>query len=87
VRRRGAGGRASSRVIWRNGLQPYLDKLGFTTVGYGCTTCIGNSGPSSRTSSKLVNKHDLIPPAALRNRNFEARVHQSIKANFSCRLR
>src|SRR2546422_986852 len=77
------GSRVVSRYLEKTGLQPYLDKLGFTTVGYGCTTCIGNSGPLEPHVEQLVNKHDLIAASVLSgNRNFEARVHQSIKANF-----
>src|SRR6202022_2277561 len=77
------GSRVVSRYLEKPGLQPYLDKLGFSTVGYGCTTCIGNSGPLEPHVEQLVNKHDLIAASVLSgNRNFEARVHQSIKANF-----
>src|SRR6202022_1680428 len=77
------GSRVVSRYLEKTGLQPYLDKLGFSTVGYGCTTCIGNSGPLEPHVEQLVNKHDLIAASVLSgNRNFEARVHQSIKANF-----
>src|SRR6266481_5379874 len=77
------GSRVVSRYLEKTGLQPYLDKLGFVTVGYGCTTCIGNSGPLEPHVEQLVNKHDLIAASVLSgNRNFEARVHQSIKANF-----
>ena len=80
----GPGSRVVTDYLDKTGLQPYLDQLGFQTVGYGCTTCIGNSGPLDpahrgghrrRTTSS--------PPACSRgNRNFEARVHQNIKANF-----
>jgi aconitate hydratase len=67
----------------KTGLQPYLDKLGFNLVGYGCTTCIGNSGPLAAPVEDAVTKNDLVAAAVLSgNRNFEARVHQSIKANF-----
>src|SRR5213075_1043176 len=59
------------------------DKLGFQTVGYGCTTCIGNSGPLDPRIEDAVVSNDLIAASVLSgNRNFEARVHQSIKANF-----
>ncbi|MGH9881937.1 MAG: aconitase family protein, partial [Pyrinomonadaceae bacterium] len=65
------------------GLQPYLNQLGFNLVGYGCTTCIGNSGPLDPSIEQVVTEHDLIGASVLSgNRNFEARVHQSIKANF-----
>ena len=77
------GSRVVSRYLEKTGLQPYLDKLGFTTVGYGCTTCIGNSGPLDPHVESLVTKNDIIAASVLSgNRNFEARVHQSIKANF-----
>ena len=77
------GSRVVSRYLEKTGLQPYLDKLGFTTVGYGCTTCIGNSGPLDPHVESLVTKNDVVAASVLSgNRNFEARVHQSIKANF-----
>src|SRR5947207_10746415 len=77
------GSRVVSRYLERTGLQPYLDKLGFTTVGYGCTTCIGNSGPLDPHIEQLLTKNDLVAASVLSgNRNFEARVNQSIKANF-----
>jgi aconitate hydratase len=67
----------------KTGLTPYLDQLGFQTVGYGCTTCIGNSGPLAAPVEEAVVKHDLVAASVLSgNRNFEARVHQNIKANF-----
>src|SRR5687768_8673477 len=77
------GSRVVTDYLARTGLQPYLDKLGFNIVGYGCTTCIGNSGPLDPAVEQLVIDHDLIAASVLSgNRNFEARVHQSIKANF-----
>ena len=77
------GSRVVSRYLEKTGLQPYLDKLGFVTVGYGCTTCIGNSGPLDPHIEAIVTKNDVIAASVLSgNRNFEARVHQSIKANF-----
>ena len=67
----------------KSGLQPYLDQLGFQIVGYGCTTCIGNSGPLHPKIEEAITEHDLIAASVLSgNRNFEARVHQNIKANF-----
>jgi len=64
-------------------LQPYLDQLGFNLVGYGCTTCIGNSGPLDPGLEEVINKNDVVAASVLSgNRNFEARVHQSVKANF-----
>jgi aconitate hydratase len=77
------GSRVVSRYLEKTGLQPYLDKLGFVTVGYGCTTCIGNSGPLDPHVESLLTKNDIVAASVLSgNRNFEARVHQSIKANF-----
>ena len=77
------GSRVVSDYLVRAGLQPYLDQLGFSLVGYGCTTCIGNSGPLAASIEDAINKYDLVAAAVLSgNRNFEARVHQSIKANF-----
>jgi len=79
----GPGSRVVSEYLNSTGLQPYLDKLGFQVVGYGCTTCIGNSGPLNRTVEDSITEHDLVTAAVLSgNRNFEARIHQNIKANF-----
>ncbi|WP_242372447.1 aconitate hydratase [Anaeromyxobacter sp. SG26] len=77
------GSRVVSRYLAETGLQPYLDRLGFQVVGYGCTTCIGNSGPLDERIEKVVTDHDVVAASVLSgNRNFEARVHQSVKANF-----
>lgn len=77
------GSRVVTEYLNRTGLQEYLDKLGFQVVGYGCTTCIGNSGPLDQHVEDCITKNDLIGAAVLSgNRNFEARVHQNIKANF-----
>jgi aconitate hydratase len=77
------GSRVVTDYLEKTGLQPYLDKLGFQTVGYGCTTCIGNSGPLHASIEEAVVKNDLVAASVLSgNRNFEARVHQNIKANF-----
>ena len=77
------GSRVVSDYLEKAGLQPYLDQLGFDLVGYGCTTCIGNSGPLAAAIDEAIGKHDLVAASVLSgNRNFEARVHQSIKANF-----
>src|SRR5204863_8510561 len=77
------GSRVVSDYLDRTGLQPYLDRLGCNLVGYGCTTCIGNSGPLAAPIDEAISKHDLVAASVLSgNRNFEARVHQSIKANF-----
>src|SRR6267378_2470540 len=77
------GSRVVSDYLERTGLQTYLDQLGFNLVGYGCTTCIGNSGPLHPKIEKAINDYDLVAASVLSgNRNFEARVHQNIKANF-----
>src|ERR1700682_324789 len=77
------GSRVVTEYLNKTGLQPYLNELGFSLVGYGCTTCIGNSGPLDPSIEDIVGEHDLIAASVLSgNRNFEARVHQSIKANF-----
>jgi aconitate hydratase len=79
----GPGSRVVTEYLRKAGLQQYLDRLGFYTVGYGCTTCIGNSGPLDPSIEEAINRHDLIGVSVLSgNRNFEARVHQSIRANF-----
>ncbi|MEY4168881.1 MAG: aconitate hydratase [Acidobacteriota bacterium] len=79
----GPGSRVVSDYLAKTGLQPFLDELGFNVVGYGCTTCIGNSGPIDPRIEEVVTKNDLIAASVLSgNRNFEARVHQNIKANF-----
>jgi len=77
------GSRVVTAYLEKTGLQPYFDQLGFQTVGYGCTTCIGNSGPLNPEVEKAITDNDLIAAAVLSgNRNFEARIHQNIKANF-----
>ncbi len=77
------GSRVVTDYLNKTGLTPYLDQLGFQTVGYGCTTCIGNSGPLAAPVEEAVVKNDLVAASVLSgNRNFEARVHQNIKANF-----
>jgi aconitate hydratase len=77
------GSRVVTDYLDKTGLQTYLDQLGFNLVGYGCTTCIGNSGPLHPKIEKAINEFDLIAASVLSgNRNFEARVHQNIKANF-----
>lgn len=65
------------------GLTPYLDQLGFDLVGYGCTTCIGNSGPLPEPIEKAIQKADLTVASVLSgNRNFEGRVHPLVKTNW-----
>src|SRR5262249_49496999 len=77
------GSRVVTEYLKKAGLQPYLDQIGFNLVGYGCTTCIGNSGPLDSRIEEVVTQNDVIGASVLSgNRNFEARVHQSIKANF-----
>src|SRR6184192_325655 len=77
------GSRVVTDYLDKTGLQKYLDQLGFNLVGYGCTTCIGNSGPLHPNIEKTINQFDLVAASVLSgNRNFEARVHQNIKANF-----
>ena len=77
------GSRVVTEYLNKTGLQPFLDTLGFQTVGYGCTTCIGNSGPLDPHLEDVITKNDLVVASVLSgNRNFEARVHQNVKANF-----
>ncbi len=77
------GSRVVTEYLDATGLQPFLDTLGFQTVGYGCTTCIGNSGPLDPRIEDVVTQNDLVVASVLSgNRNFEARVHQNVKANF-----
>ena len=77
------GSRVVSEYLNKTGLQPFLDQLGFNLVGFGCTTCIGNSGPLERELEEALTTNDIIAASVLSgNRNFEARIHQSVKANF-----
>ena len=77
------GSRVVTDYFERAGLTPYLEQLGFHTVGYGCTTCIGNSGPLPEAISRAVDEADLVACAVLSgNRNFEARIHPEVKANY-----
>jgi len=77
------GSRVVTEYLTKGGLLPYLEKLGFYLAGYGCTTCIGNSGPLDPKLEETVVQNDLIACAVLSgNRNFEARIHANIKANF-----
>ncbi len=77
------GSRVVTEYLTATGLLPYLEELGFNLVGYGCTTCIGNSGPLQAKIEETVIKNDLVCAAVLSgNRNFEARVHPNIQANF-----
>ncbi|HLM60872.1 MAG TPA: aconitate hydratase [Pyrinomonadaceae bacterium] len=77
------GSRVVTEYLEKTGLQKYLNEVGFNLVGYGCTTCIGNSGPLDAGIEEGILEHDLVAASVLSgNRNFEARVHQNIKANF-----
>ncbi|MGH8175851.1 MAG: aconitate hydratase [Steroidobacter sp.] len=77
------GSRVVSDYLSKTGLQPFLDRLGFNVVGFGCTTCIGNSGPLDDEIEAALVSNDIIGASVLSgNRNFEARIHQSVKANF-----
>ena len=77
------GSRVVTEYLTRAGLLPYLEKLGFYLAGYGCTTCIGNAGPLAQPVEEAVVKNDLVCAAVLSgNRNFEARIHPNIRANF-----
>jgi aconitate hydratase len=77
------GSRAVTDYMEGAGLNPYLDALGFQTVGYGCTTCIGNSGPLIPAVSDAVDEHSLVVASVLSgNRNFEGRVHAQVRASF-----
>ena len=77
------GSRVVTRYLERAGLTPYLEALGFHLVGYGCTTCIGNSGPLAPAVSRAIQENNLIVAAVLSgNRNFEGRVHPEVRANY-----
>lgn len=77
------GSRAAARYFDNNGLTDALDAIGFSIVGYGCTTCIGNSGPLHEALEKAVVENELVSCSVLSgNRNFEARIHPHVKANF-----
>ena len=77
------GSRLVTLYLTESGLLPYLEKLGFALAGYGCTTCIGNAGDLLAEFNAAIQKHDLVCAAVLSgNRNFEARIHPNIRANF-----
>ncbi|MGN6484553.1 MAG: aconitate hydratase, partial [Thermomicrobiales bacterium] len=77
------GSQVVTRYLERAGVTPYLDALGFQTVGYGCTTCIGNSGPLPEPVAKAIDEHELVVASVLSgNRNFEGRVHPQVRASF-----
>jgi aconitate hydratase len=77
------GSQVVAQYLGKSGLQKSLDKLGFNLVGFGCTTCIGNSGPLPAPVSKTINVHDLVAASVLSgNRNFEGRVNPDVQANY-----
>ena len=77
------GSQVVTEYLKSSGLQKDLDKLGFDLVGYGCTTCIGNSGPLPENISEAIRKNDLVAAAVLSgNRNFEGRVNPDVRANY-----
>ena len=77
------GSRVVTEYLQKAGLLPYLEKLGFAVAAYGCTTCIGNAGPLAQAIDEAIVKNDLVCAAVLSgNRNFEARIHPNIRANF-----
>ena len=77
------GSRVVTEYLDASGLTPYLDKLGFNVVGYGCTTCIGNSGPLDEEIESAIDEGGLVVGSVLSgNRNFEGRIHQKILANY-----
>jgi aconitate hydratase len=77
------GSRVVTEYLKGSGLLPYLEQLRFNVVGYGCTTCIGNSGPLPDTIAQAIDEHALVTAAVLSgNRNFEARVHPQVRANY-----
>ncbi|MCH9655251.1 MAG: aconitate hydratase AcnA [Planctomycetes bacterium] len=77
------GSRVVTDYLEKAGLTPYLDELGFNLVGYGCTTCIGNSGPVPAPISKAINENDIVATSVLSgNRNFEGRISPDVRANY-----
>ncbi|MDH4190666.1 MAG: aconitate hydratase AcnA, partial [Betaproteobacteria bacterium] len=77
------GSRVVTEYLAKAGLLPYLEKLGFSVAAYGCTTCIGNAGPLAQPIEEAIVKNDLVCAAVLSgNRNFEARIHPNLRANF-----
>ena len=72
-----------TEYLTRSGLMPYLEKLKFNLVGYGCTTCIGNSGPLPQEVSNVITEKDLVVASVLSgNRNFEGRINSEVRANY-----
>ena len=79
-----AGIQSRDAITWNKaGLLPYLEKLKFQLVGYGCTTCIGNSGPLPTEVSQAIDENDLVVASVLSgNRNFEGRINSEVRANY-----
>lgn len=77
------GSKVVTDYLTQAGLMPYLEKVGFYLVGYGCTTCIGNSGPLLEPITKAIQENDIVASAVLSgNRNFEGRIHSQVRANW-----
>ena len=77
------GSKVVTDYLEKSGLQKHLDKLGFNLVGFGCTTCIGNSGPLDENIAEAITNNDLIVSGVLSgNRNFEGRINPFVKANY-----
>src|SRR6185436_11091983 len=77
------GSKVVTEYLREAGLTPYLDSLGFNLVGYGCTTCIGNSGPLPPAISQAIDERELVAAAVLSgNRNFEGRINSDVRANY-----
>ncbi len=77
------GSTVVTKYLEASGLVPYLEALGFHTVGYGCTTCIGNSGPLPEPISEAIHEGNLVAASVLSgNRNFEGRISQDVRANY-----
>ncbi len=77
------GSKVVTEYLKDSGLLPYLEKIGFHIVGYGCTTCIGNSGPLPEAVVNGIQEGDLVAAAVLSgNRNFEGRIHANVRANY-----
>ncbi len=77
------GSKVVTEYLHKAGLTPYLEQLGFYLVGYGCTTCIGNSGPLDESIARAIAEHELVACAVLSgNRNFEGRIHPLVRANY-----
>lgn len=77
------GSKVVQKYLEKSGLLPYLEKIGYNIVGYGCMTCIGNSGELPQSLSKAIEENDIVVSSVLSgNRNFEGRVHPLTKANY-----